>query len=253
MPKREMEGDGPWMSEEFDGETEHEKSERLYRQLAVEQLAVEEIEAELVEHPIDEESEGEPEQAKLKRELKAEALARLEDAARTPQDFRKVVQWWNRLDRNRERRERKYELLRSGDDVPLEYGASANDLCFPDTLNNVIERQVRAGDFLDAIYYCPYEIDGLVTEEYLSEILSGLKEEHKELLFQYAVRQYSSTRIAAIRGQTDRNIRKIRNTMLKKIRKKLLAALAEKSEKQQDLTLLEKCFLEDNGITVDSD
>lgn len=76
----------------------------------------------------------------------------------------------------------------------------------------------------------------------MSNILRDLNEDQKFLLFLWALRQYSSTRIADIRGQTDRNIRKVRNTMLKKIRKKLLAALKEKAEKQQPLTLLEKYF-----------
>ena len=62
----------------------------------------------------------------------------------------------------------------------------------------------------------------------MSVILRELNEDHKFLLFLSALRQYSSTKIAAIRGQSDRNIRKVRNTMLKKIRKKLLAALTEK-------------------------
>lgn len=115
----------------------------------------------------------------------------------------------------------------------------------------MIQKQIRKGDFLDAIFYCPYDIHELVTEEYLSRILWELKEEHKELLFLCAVCLFSSTKIGLIRGQTDRNIRKIRNTMLKQIRKKLLAALTEKSEKQQPMTLLEKDFLMDNGRAVD--
>ena len=159
-----------------------------------------------------------------------------------------MIAWWNRLDANRERRERYHELSRSGDDVPLDYGASANELFFPDTLNDVLEKQLRKGDFLDAIFYCPYDIHELVTEEYLSKILWELTEEHKELLFLCAVRLFSSTRIAKIRNQSDRNIRKVRGTMLKKIRKKLLPALWDKAEKQQPMTLLEKDFLEENMI-----
>jgi len=148
----------------------------------------------------------------------------------------------NRLDANREQRERYHELSRSGDDVPLDYGASANELFFPDMLNDVLEKQLRKGDFIDAIFYCPYDIHELVTEEYLSKILWELNEEHKELLFLCAVRLFSSTRIAKIRNQSDRNIRKVRGTMLKKIRKKLLLALLDKAEKQQPMTLLEKDF-----------
>ena len=73
------------------------------------------------------------------------------------------------------------------------------------------------------------------------------------LLFLCAVRLFSSTRIAKIRNQSDRNIRKVRGTMLKKIRKKLLPALLDKAEKQQPMTLLEKDFLEENMAEIDSE
>ena len=134
----------------------------------------------------------------------------------------------------------------------MDYGASANELFFPDTLNDVLERQIRKGDFIDAIFYCPYDIHELVTEEYLSEILLELKEDHKELLFLWAVRLFSSARIADIRQQSDRNIRKVRNTMMKKIQKKLLDALLDKAAKQLPMTLVEKAFLAESKEAVDT-
>ena len=176
----------------------------------------------------------------------------MEDAARTTRDFEKVVAWWDKLDANRERRERYHELSRSGDDVPLDYGSSANDFFFPDYLNDVLEKQIRKGDFLDAIFNCPYDIHELMTEEYLWRILCNLNEDHKFLLFLWALRQYSSTRIAAIKGQSDRNIRKMRGTMLKKTRKKLLAGLLDKHGKQRPMSLLEKEFLADNSEAVET-
>lgn len=234
-------------------EAETEQSEQEQRQVALEQNIIDRLEADAEEHPIEDDADDEePERKKLQRELQAEALARLEDAARTTGDFEKVVAWWDKLDANRERREHYHELSRSGDDVPLDYGASANDLYFPNYLNDVLEKQIRKGDFIDAIFNFPYVIHELVTEEYLSQILLDLKEDHKELLFLCAVRLFSSTRIAAIRGQSDRNIRKVRGTMLKKIRKKLLAALMEKHGKQQPMTLLEKEFLADNSEAVET-
>ena len=226
-----------------DADTEIELTSKAQRQIARERRLIDELEADAAENPIeDENSDEDSERKKLKRELQAEALARLEDAARTVSDFEKVVAWWDKLDANRERRERYHELSRSGDDLPLDYGAAKDGLFFPDTLNDVLEKQLRKGDFIDAIFYCPYDIHELVTEENLSDILLELSEDHKELLFLYAVRLFSSTRIAAIRGQTDRNIRKVRVTMLKKIQKKLLPALLEKAKKQQPLTLLEVVF-----------
>ena len=234
--------------ESYPEEAEAESAEQAQRQIALEQNIIDRLEADAEEHPFEDDAgDEEPERKKLKRELRAEALARLEDAARTQRDFEKVIAWWDKLDANRERRERYHELSRSGDDVPLDYGASANELFFPDTLNDVLEKQIRKGDFIDSIFYCPYDIHELVTEEYLSEILLELKEDHKELLFLWAVRLFSSTRIAAIRQQSDRNIRKVRNTMMKKIRKELLSALTDKAEKQQSMTLMEKAFLSDSG------
>ena len=240
--------------ESYTEEAEADAAEQAQRQIALEQNIIDRLEADAAEHPFEDDAgDEEPERKKLKRELRAEALARLEDAARTQRDFENVIAWWDKLDANRERRERYHELSRSGDDIPLDYGASANELFFPDTLNDVLEKQIRKGDFIDAIFYCPYDIHELVTEEYLSEILLELKEDHKELLFLWAVRLFSSTRIAAIRQQSDRNIRKIRNTMMKKIRKELLSALTDKAEKQLPMTLVEKAFLSDIGKAVDTE
>lgn len=240
--------------ESYPEEAEADAAEQAQRQIALEQNIIDRLEADAAEHPFEDDvGDEEPERKKLKRELRAEALARLEDAARTQRDFENVIAWWDKLDANRERRERYHELSRSGDDVPLDYGASANELFFPDTLNDVLEKQIRKGDFIDAIFYCPYDIHMFVTEEYLSEILLELKEDHKELLFLWAVRLFSSTRIAAIRQQSDRNIRKVRNTMMKKIRKELLSALTDKAEKQLPMTLVEKAFLSDIGKAVDTE
>ena len=237
-------------------DAEAEEYEKTRCRIAKEQRLIDEIEADAAENPIeddsDDSSDEQPERKMLKRELRAQALKRLEDSARTLKDYENLVAWYDRLDANRQRRERYHELYRSGDDVPLDYGASEDTLCFPDTLNDVLKRQERKGDFVDTIFYCPYDIHELVTDADMSVILRELNEDHKFLLFLWALRQYSSVKIAAIRGQSDRNIRKVRNTMLKKIRKKLLEALTKKMKAQQPLTLLEKEFLIENGIDIES-
>lgn len=236
-------------------DAEAEEYEKARRRLAKEQRIIDEIEADAAENPIEDDSDDsgdeQPERKILKRELRAQALKRLEDSARTLKDYENLVAWYDRLDANRQRKERYHELYRSGDDVPLDYGASEDALCFPDTLNDILTRQERKGDFIDTIFYCPYDIHELVTDTDMSVILRELNEDHKFLLFLSALRQYSSVKIAAIRGQSDRNIRKVRNTMLKKIRKKLLAALTEKVQAQQPLTLLEKEFLSENGVDIE--
>ena len=42
----------------------------------------------------------------LHREARTLALRRIEESARTEDDFQKVIEWWDKLDENRERRER---------------------------------------------------------------------------------------------------------------------------------------------------
>ena len=236
-------------------ESEAEEYEKARRRLAKEQRLIDEIEADAAENPIEDDSDDtgdeQPERKLLKREFRAQALKRLEDSARTLKDYKNLVAWYDRLDANRQRRERYHELFRSGDDVPLDYGASEDAQCFPDTLNDVLKRQERKGDFIHTSFYCPYDIHELVTDADMSVILRELNEDYKFLLFLSALRQYSSVKIAAIRGQSDRNIRKVRNTMLKKIRKKLLAVLTEKVQAQQPLTLLEKEFLKENGVDIE--
>ena len=237
-------------------DAEAEEYEKTRRRIAKEQRIIDEIEADAAENPIEDDADDtggeQPERKLLKRELRAQALKRLEDSARTLKDYENLVSWYDRLDANRQRKERYHELYRSGDDVPLDYGAAEGGLYFPDTLNDVLSKLERKGDFVDSIFYCPYDIHELVTDGDISNILRELSEDSKFLMFLWALRQYSSVRIAAIRGQSDRNIRKVRNTMLKKIRKKLLAALTEKVQIQQPLTLLDKDFLRENGVDIEN-
>lgn len=232
---------------EWDDEVDREQrrqDKKLQYGLAAEQRAEAEILLEQDEHPYMETDEA-SERALLKRDIKAMALRRMEDSARTPADFEAIIRQWDRLDANRERKERYHEMLRNGMDYPLDYGAAEDGTSFPANMNHAIAREIRKGDFLDAIFFCPFEIHQLVTEEYISKILAGLKDEHKELLFLLAVCQYSTTRIAMIRDQSDRNIRKVRTTILKKLYKKVLTALKEKVDAGVPMTLEEKAFWEE--------
>ena len=177
---------------------------------------------------------------KLKRELEREALTRLEDAARTTEDFEAVVEWWDRLDRNREHRQGNHEVGRSG--IPLEWGSPV-DVVVPVPTGYASWRQVLKGDFLDVIFDCPYEMHHLVEDEDISELIRRLSENHKEVLYYHAVRMYDTARIAAIRGQTERNIRKLRSLLLSDLRKKLLVKLAIREKKGLPLTTTERVFL----------
>ena len=57
------------------------------------------------------EPQKESSRRKLVREMKAEALDRMERSARSEADFKKVTEMWDKLDANRERRERDHEIF----------------------------------------------------------------------------------------------------------------------------------------------
>jgi len=63
----------------------------------------------------------------------------------------------------------------------------------------------------------------------ISKAIFALKDIQKALLYQLAIRGYSCQLVATFRRQTDRNIRKTRDTMLKKIRKEFVLALQKKT------------------------
>ena len=58
------------------------------------------------------------------------------------------------------------------------------------------------------------------------------------------MRLYSTTRLAAVRGQSDRNIRKLRKTIHKKLQRQMYDHLCGKQEHGGSLTLRERHFLE---------
>ena len=226
------------------------EDERLEEALAEERTLELESELEQDGHPRDyaaelddedEEDEAAPKNDKrLKREILAEALKRTEESARTLKDFQGVIAEWDRLDRNRERRERDHENLRG--DVPLEFQAVPEPRIVPLWMNAPDYRQLCSGFFLDILFDCPYEMHELTADEFISNMIRNLSEEHKEVLFYLSLRLYSTTRLAALRGQSDRNIRKLRLTIHKKLQRAFYQHLQEKQAAGNSLTLREQEF-----------
>ena len=181
----------------------------------------------------------------LHREARALAIRRIEESARTESDFENVLYWWDKLDENRERRERDHEIGRSS--VPLEWGADELYLSDRPSYDMILKRLMLAGDFLDFIFDSPETIHELVTDIDLSEILKELKPHLKNMLYYLFLRDYSAAEYAESIGQSDRNIRGIRETALKKIRKLYGGILTYRKENNLPMTLDEKYFLA-NGV-----
>ncbi|MBQ6117131.1 MAG: sigma-70 family RNA polymerase sigma factor [Oscillospiraceae bacterium] len=193
----------------------------------------------------EQEPQTEPERARrrLQREVKAEALERVETSARTHREFENVINIWNRLDKNRERRERSHELLRG--DVPVDYGLRDNydALVFPEWMGTPMERQLSAGYFLDWLADCPYDMHDLTEKNYIRKAVAEMKDEHKELLYFLGVKHLSPQQVACLRNQSDRNIRKVRDVMFRKLRKRLYEALQNQMRQGYKPALREARFI----------
>ena len=181
----------------------------------------------------------------LHREARALAIRRIEESARTEADFENVLYWWDKLDANRERKERDHEIGRST--VPLEWGADEWYLSTRPSYDMILRRLMLASDFLDFIFDSPETLHELVTDIDLSGILQELKPHLKNMLYYLFLRDYSTAEYAESIGQTDRNIRGIRETALKKIRKLYGGILTYRKENSLPMTIDEKYFLE-NGV-----
>lgn len=83
----------------------------------------------------------------------------------------------------------------------------------------------------------------MVTDGDLSKILDKLSDDHKEIIFNTIVRNMSTKALGDIRDQTDRNIRKVRTTAIKKIHKALLRVLQIREENGISLTMEEKLLI----------
>ena len=59
---------------------------------------------------------------------------------------------------------------------------SPDEIVIPAPIRHVFWKQILKGDFLDAIYDCPFEMHELVTDEDISKAIFTLKDVQKELL-----------------------------------------------------------------------
>ena len=169
------------------------------------------------------------------------SVERMEQRARTEADFKRVCSEWDRLDKNRRRRERYYEILK--DEIYPEGIELYGGKIFPCELNTPIHKLILRGNFLDLFYSCPYEMHQLIGDPFLSQMVKNLSEEQKEVLYFLSLQLFSTTALAQVRNQSDRNIRKIRDTYTRKLQKQLYGHLLQKKAAGEILSNRELEFL----------
>lgn len=219
--------------------------EATQQELQIELEHFNEMDLEQELHPIKDDDiqpeEEHPNKTMLKRELRAIALKQLEDGARTVTDFEEVLKEWDHLDSNRERKERYHEIGRENIDSKKDVAPLA--IVIPAPINHAYWRQLMKGDFIDIISNCPYEMHNSLSDEDYSKIIYELKDDHKELIYFLYLRDFTTNQLAALRNQSDRNIRGVRSTILGQIEKKVLMILVDRQGEQFPFTMEELNFL----------
>jgi hypothetical protein len=230
-----------------EGERDHDliDTDEGAADLAGEREQVLEAELYLDDYPEEKEEETEAdskaEQTTVRHEMLKTAISRLENAARTQKDFENVVVNWDKLDQNEARRLRNHEVSRGN--VPLEFDKAMDGVIVPFSYMEPHWTQVMSGCFLEVIHDCPFELDELVSDPTLIKMLRDLKDDYKEIFYWHFIRQLSCVDVGRVRNQTDRNIRKTRAVILRKLRKQLQMALNDRQQAGYGLTLRQREFL----------
>ena len=95
--------------------------------------------------------------------------------------------------------------------------ADTDDNFFYD--KNKLEHIPDVVDFDNGIFeLSPDLLHELVTDPALCLIIKGLTDEQRSIIYQNAVLDYSTMRISVIKGTTDRNVRKTKDTALRHVR-----------------------------------
>ena len=178
---------------------------------------------------------------RVAQSVREEALRRLELSAHTTSDYQAVVSWYDREEQSRMRKERRYESLRG--DTPLEYDALPDGDVLPGSMSQPTFKQICRGEFDDFLANCLFEMHDLTDKDHLREIVMNLKLDHKEIVYFLGIRLYPTKKLAALRGQSERNIRKVRDTVRRRIHRQLYEALSKQLLRRYAPTHQEQAFM----------
>jgi hypothetical protein len=151
---------------------------------------------------------------RMTRLAETEALRRYENSARTAGEFRELCELYDKLDGNRERRERgheigtsEYKLLNTtivksskGIDPELREAERENGYSdgavIPPPLVMEYWQELMRGDFISTIYDSADEVWQIVGDWQVGQLIRDLTAKQRDALFRNAVRLCSSEQIA---------------------------------------------------------
>jgi hypothetical protein len=199
----------------------------------------------------------------LKRQARADYLRRVENSARTVEDFTELVDMYDKLDANRERRERYYEISVSEYKLlNTEIGKSNKGIdpeqreterrngysdgkIIPAPIYHPYWRELMRGDFINYIFDNALEMWQIIGDWQVGRLLRyELTDKQKETLFLSAVRLATTEQIGCYTGKTDRAVRRLLTAAFENIRKPLARMTRKRLEDELPVTLGKQRFLE---------
>jgi len=181
------------------------------------------------------------ERKQLVRDVKREALTRLEDAARTEADFVVVQAEWDKRDETHYRRARSHEIGREQKLLELAYSGNA---IIPPPFNHPYWPELLRGEYLGFIYDNPDEIWQAIGDWEIARLVRNLTRKQRQVLFLSAVRLASSVHIACYTDKTDRAVRKLKVSALEAIRRPLAERIKARLEEEIPDTKAKRDFLQ---------
>jgi len=192
---------------------------------------------------------------KLSRAAREEALRRLEQSARTLEDFEGLVKMYDKLDANRERRERDHEVgkfesmyqifIPADDEHDYPEKLSYSDgAVIPLPLQHPYWQELMRGDFINYIYDNPDEMWQIIGDWQVASLVKRLTQKQREAVFLRYIRLASTEQVGCYTDKTDRAIRKLLVNALRRIREPLAERIRERIDAEMPVTLEKRRFLE---------
>jgi len=191
----------------------------------------------------------------LKRKARAEYLRRLENSARTLEEYQEVVAMHDKIDAAREKREQRHEVgrfesmyqIQIKDDehdypVKLSYSDGA---VVPIPILHPYWQELMRGDFISYIYDNAEEIWQIFGDWQVGRLLrDALTKKQREALFLSAVRLASTEQIGCYTDKSDRAVRRLIADALENIRSELAPKIQYRLENDLPVTLEKRRFIE---------
>lgn len=163
-------------------------------------------------------------QGLLIQKLKIEGLQRLENAARTEDDFTFVIKRWDEIQQRRERKDNR------------EKGILLSDEMFDWSIFEGEKKMRGEDDILSMLFCCPCQMHELMDDPDLSRLMNKATDKQKAVFFPMFFKEcknpqiYKAAQIAICHEMTERNVRKLIDLMISNIRIGYYDALKQRYE-----------------------